>query len=252
VPYFAVDDGMYDHPKFDGLSDTAVALWTKAGSWCARYLKDGEVPADRVLKLGYTPSVADELVRAGLWTGHRTGFRFHQWERHQFSKADVEKKRERWREEKRRQRGLKSQYKPEMSGTDSGVESGPVSECPIPSHPIPDKRESADAAHPPAVASRKKSESEAVSALKAALARHIPVPPGLSKSLADKAAVRLRDAVKAGVAADLASAADALVSAFKASPRNGNVWALLDVQLAPPAPTRPSCITADGRTTYAW
>lgn len=144
MPYFAVDDGMYDHPKFDGLSDAAVALWAKAGSWSMRYLTDGHVPADRVRKLGYEMEAAEELVRRGLWCGLldglQAGFRFHEWEKHQNSKAEVEKARDRWREEKRIKRAAKSDRKPEMSGPDSGVDSGkdsgPESFAPTQPNPI--------------------------------------------------------------------------------------------------------------------
>lgn len=111
---FRVDDGMYDHPKFEGLSDAALALWTRAGSWCGRYLNGGHVPADRVVKLGYGVPAAEELVSRGIWKrgcppemSTRTClscFHFHQWYQHQPSKDDVETSREKWREDKRRQR----------------------------------------------------------------------------------------------------------------------------------------------------
>lgn len=137
MPYFAVDDGLYDHPKFDGLSDSALALWVRAGSWCMRYLTDGKVPADRVRKLGYGEEQAQELVRRGLWTGLQDGFRFHEWLKHQESKHDIEKHRDRWREEKRAKRRAKSHAKEEMSGADSDTDSGAESACPNPTQPNP-------------------------------------------------------------------------------------------------------------------
>ncbi len=137
MPYFAVDDGLYDHPKFDGITDASLALWTRAGSWCMRYLTDGFVPSDRVRKLGYDTPQSDELVRRGIWHGVQGGFRFHEWLKHQDSKADIEKHRDRWREEKRSKRRLKTHGKQEMSGSDSDAESGVDSTCPNPTQPNP-------------------------------------------------------------------------------------------------------------------
>lgn len=129
---FRVDDGMYDHPKFEGLSDSAVALWTRAGSWCGRYLNGGYVPEDRIGKLGYTVAQAEELVAHGIWKngpppgmstgGLRGGFHFHQWFQHQPSKEDVEANREKWRSDKKRQRA-NPKAKPEMSTQDKPVDS---------------------------------------------------------------------------------------------------------------------------------
>ena len=69
MTWFHVDDGFWGHPKLDGMTHGAIALWVVAGSWCARYLKDGVVPVDRVAKLGFGLDHANELVRAGLWAG---------------------------------------------------------------------------------------------------------------------------------------------------------------------------------------
>lgn len=123
MTFFKVDDGMWGHPKFDDISDAALALWVRAGSWSARYLTNGVVPTSKLPVLRGTVDAANELVRAGLWREIKVGYRFHDWEKFQDSKAEVEKRRERWREVKRGQRSTKSNGNQEMSRVDSSLDS---------------------------------------------------------------------------------------------------------------------------------
>jgi hypothetical protein len=102
---FQVDADFYDHPKTLGLSDAATALWTRAGSYSAAKLLDGFVPEDMLARLTRTPDDASgELVRRGLWRRVRGGFRFHQWDQRNLTRARVESERDYEREKKRRQR----------------------------------------------------------------------------------------------------------------------------------------------------
>jgi len=102
---FQVDDDFYDHPKTLDASDAAVALWTRAGSYSAAKLLDGFVPEGMLARLSRTPAEASgELVQRGLWKRVRGGFRFHQWDQRNLTRARVESDREYEREKKRRQR----------------------------------------------------------------------------------------------------------------------------------------------------
>jgi hypothetical protein len=102
---FQVDDDFYDHPKTLDMSDAAVALWTRAGSYSAAKLLDGFVPEGMLARLSRTPTEASgELVQRGLWKRVRGGFRFHQWDQRNLTKARVESDREYEREKKRRLR----------------------------------------------------------------------------------------------------------------------------------------------------
>lgn len=108
---FQVDGDFYDHPKTIGLSDAAVALWTRAGSYSAAKLTDGFI-AEHVLALvSRTPAeAADELVGRGLWRRVKGGYRFHQWEeRGNLTKERVEDDRRSDRQRKRRQRQMARQ-----------------------------------------------------------------------------------------------------------------------------------------------
>lgn len=102
---FQVDPDFYDHPKSIGMSDAAVALWTRAGSYSAAKLTDGFIAEHVLVTLSRTPEeAATELTRRGLWKRVRGGYRFHQWEQRNLVRARVEEDREADRERKRRKR----------------------------------------------------------------------------------------------------------------------------------------------------
>jgi hypothetical protein len=84
MTWFKIDDSFYDHPKVFDAPDCAVALWTRAGTWSARNLTDGFVPAGLPARLCDDPDTAiKELVRRGLWKRTNGGFRFHDWNEYQ-------------------------------------------------------------------------------------------------------------------------------------------------------------------------
>jgi hypothetical protein len=104
---FQVDGDFYDHPKTDALSDAAVAMWTRAGSYSCNKLLDGFVPAGRLgsfTRARRPERVAAELVTARLWRVVDGGYQFHQWEERNLLKAEVEADRLGARTRKREQR----------------------------------------------------------------------------------------------------------------------------------------------------
>jgi hypothetical protein len=107
MPWGRIDDGFYDHPKLDALGRdrlAAVGLHWLAVSWSNRWLTDGAITRDRVVKLGGTIRLADVLVKAGLWDRDGDDYRIHDFLEFNESKADVEAARKAEREKKRRQR----------------------------------------------------------------------------------------------------------------------------------------------------
>lgn len=80
MPWFKVDDRLHSHPKWRATPLPARALWVTAGSWCADQLTDGFVPRHMLRALEGTPSLARQLVEAGLWEEAPKGWRFHQWD----------------------------------------------------------------------------------------------------------------------------------------------------------------------------
>lgn len=91
MTWFKVDDSFYDHPKVFDAPDCAVALWTRAGTWSARNLTEGFVPASLPARLCGDPDTAvRDLLHRGLWSRASGGYRFHDWNVYQPSKEAVE------------------------------------------------------------------------------------------------------------------------------------------------------------------
>jgi hypothetical protein len=96
MPWFKVDDRFWSHPVTSELSDSATALWIRAGSWSACHLTDGEIPKSKLKAFGSRMRAAQELVDAGLWSYSATSetFSIQNWARYQPEKSQVLKKRE--------------------------------------------------------------------------------------------------------------------------------------------------------------
>lgn len=102
---FQVDPDFYDHPKTVGMSDAAVALWTRAGSYSAAKLTDGFIAEHVLALLSQTPQeAADELKRRGLWSRVRGGYQFHEWSERNLTKQRVQDDQKADRERKARER----------------------------------------------------------------------------------------------------------------------------------------------------
>lgn len=90
MTWFKVDDSFYDHPKVFDAPDCAVALWTRAGTWSARNLTDGFVPAGMPARLCDDHERAvRELVNRGLWSRSKGGFQFHDWHTYQPTREEA-------------------------------------------------------------------------------------------------------------------------------------------------------------------
>jgi hypothetical protein len=99
--WFKIDDGFWSHPKVLELSDAAVALWTRAGSYCAGHLTNGTVKRSTLRVLAADRDAAVELVLAGLWDETPEGWTFHDWEVYQPTREQVEAERAAATERKR-------------------------------------------------------------------------------------------------------------------------------------------------------
>ena len=170
MPWGRIDDGFYDHPKLDALGRdrlSSVGLHWLAVSWCNRWLTDGAITRERVVKLGGTARLADVLVAAGLWERDGNDYRIHDFLDFNESKADVEAAREVEREKKRRQRasgagkasasgavvhepGTGRFVSPGVSPGDTLRDSPGASPStrPVPSRPVPSRPDRGDAPAP--------------------------------------------------------------------------------------------------------
>ena len=115
---FQVDADFYDHPKAIGMSDSATALWVRAGSYSAAKLSDGFVAEAALSLLSRCPDEASrELVERGLWRRVRGGFRFHQWSPRNLTRAQVEATQEADRQRKRAVRKTQAEMAdPQVNG----------------------------------------------------------------------------------------------------------------------------------------
>lgn len=98
--WFNVDDGFWSHPKVLELDAPAVALWVRAGSYCAKHLTDGKVTHRTLRILDGDHDAATSLVLAGLWVfdDSENCWWFHDWSRYQRTREQVEAERAATRE----------------------------------------------------------------------------------------------------------------------------------------------------------
>lgn len=98
--WFNVDDGFWSHPKVLELEPSAVALWVRAGSYCAKHLTDGRVSPRALRLLDGDNDAATALIIAGLWIfddGDNCWW-FHDWAKYQRTREQVETERAATRE----------------------------------------------------------------------------------------------------------------------------------------------------------
>ncbi|MBF6411229.1 hypothetical protein [Nocardia farcinica] len=97
MPWFLVDDGFANSAAVMRIPRrnrcAASGLWTLAGSWCAKELTDGFVPAHMLPEFAATKAVAGHLVEAGLWRVVEGGWQFVDWRAPQPIRANVEAER---------------------------------------------------------------------------------------------------------------------------------------------------------------
>lgn len=135
MPWFKIDDGFWSHPKTLQLSDGAQALWVRAGSWCMAHLTDGVIPPFALPVLGAKRRYIDELVAVSLWIHDEGAYRFHDWQKYQPTREQVEADRDAAAERKRksRQRAQRESHSP--SRVTDGVRSPDA--APSPTRPDP-------------------------------------------------------------------------------------------------------------------
>lgn len=145
MAWFKIDDGFWAHPKTVGLSGPAVALWLRGGTWSASQLTDGFIPAKILPLLQAETSHAAELVEADLWEVLPDGWGFHDWQKYQPTREQVEAKRDSISAKRAEagRKGAESRWKNGKNGKamanawqDDGKRMAPSR--PVPSRPDPD------------------------------------------------------------------------------------------------------------------
>lgn len=139
MSWFNLDDGFYDHPKFESISDSATALWARVGAWCAKHATDGvfHLNVARRLSRPHGDAAAcsgyvSELLQAKLWERvdyDESSLAFHEWSKYQRTKQQVEHDRDRGRQRKADYRKRVSMSHGTERGTD-GVPDGVTTPVP--------------------------------------------------------------------------------------------------------------------------
>ncbi|SIC55651.1 Uncharacterised protein [Mycobacteroides abscessus subsp. abscessus] len=147
MPWFNVDDGFANSKPVMRIPrryrTAAIGLWTLTGSWSAKELTDGLIPAEVVEEFGGTPKLVELLITSELWEPAENGVQFRNWSKWQRTKAQVLDFRAGEAERKRKQRERKAKpsdqeernvSQPRPGGTPTGLrpESPPVSGLPKP------------------------------------------------------------------------------------------------------------------------
>ena len=121
MPWFKVDDALHSHPKSRRAGLPAMGIWVLAGSFAAQYATDGFISETWISTFPVGRRRAAELVDARLWSpGEKDGEQgwfFHDWNKFQPSKAEIEADRA---ESRRRQREWRAKHRNGATGEFEG------------------------------------------------------------------------------------------------------------------------------------
>lgn len=122
------DKWLYE-PEFDGLSDRAWRTMVSSLMWSAGQGTDGALPASQLRflhPLGVDAETIQELINAGKWEKTDGGFQVLNWHKSQSLAADVEKQRDRNRDNVRAYRQRKGESLSQEDGYVIDVDTGEV------------------------------------------------------------------------------------------------------------------------------
>lgn len=121
MPWFKVDDTLHSHPKTRKAGLPAMGMWALAGSYSSSYVTEGFIPEWWVAAFPSGRRWANRLVCADLWElaekNGEQGWMFHDWNKFQPSKAEIEADRA---ESRRRQREWRAKHRNGATGEFEG------------------------------------------------------------------------------------------------------------------------------------
>jgi hypothetical protein len=127
-----LDDGFFDHPKVEGLSNAAFRAYVGGLCLCNRHLTDGVLTRKQVAKLA-SAKVRGDLVTAKLWDKRDDGgVDVHDFDDYNRDAETV--KAERKRNAERQKRWKEKQRLGEANGVNDGVSNTDPSR-PVPTRP---------------------------------------------------------------------------------------------------------------------
>lgn len=150
MPWIKVDDHFDEHPKLARVGPLGWSLWLAGLAYCNRNLTDGFIPyitarrlvsweflmprdgsdVEQVWSIGINTGMHGEdvdsdlviglLIDAGLWEEVTAGYRVHDYQEYQPSKADVVAERQKWADKKRRGRQSHGDSRGDSGGDSRG------------------------------------------------------------------------------------------------------------------------------------
>lgn len=102
MSWIKLDDQWMEHPKIIRAGRDARDMWLASITWCAKYLTDGEFPANLLPSLAASAGVdvancqtfASTLIDVGLWDATPNGYAVHDYLKYNPSKQEVSDTRE--------------------------------------------------------------------------------------------------------------------------------------------------------------
>ena len=108
MSWFKVDDSFPQHRKVLRIPRrhrmACIGLWISGAAWCSRHLSDGWLDKFLIDELGGSDDLAALLIDVGLWEDKGEHVLFHNWSDFQTTRAQVEEKKEKDAERKRKSR----------------------------------------------------------------------------------------------------------------------------------------------------
>lgn len=154
MPWVKLDDGLWSHPKINGVSNDALALYICGLSYAGQYVTDGMLSyaiVERLAAFRRTgPSVTEELVDARLWERVERGFQIHDYLGYNKSRDEIERDRANsaQRQEKHRTSYLNGVSNGVTNDPGNAVSNGVTTRAPYPvPGPVPGVRKDSELSH---------------------------------------------------------------------------------------------------------
>lgn len=138
MAWFKADDRIMEHGKFIAAraqgGHSVIGVWFHAGTWANGQMTDGFIPRSWAMLNG-CESEAQILVDVGLWDedASRDGWQMHDYADYQPLKAELESKRE--KDLERKKRGGSRRVQSDSTRIPNGIQTG--SGSPVP-EPVPE------------------------------------------------------------------------------------------------------------------
>lgn len=142
MAWFKADDRIMEHPKFLAArakgGHSVIGVWFEAGTWANGQMTDGFIPRSWAI-LNNAETEAGVLVEVGLWheDAARDGWQMHDYSDYQPTREELENKREKDLERKRR--GGSKRKTTDSARNPDGIQRRSISPVPVP-EPEPEPR----------------------------------------------------------------------------------------------------------------